>query len=105
MTSRWLPMIVAALVVIAPSVFTSISSAQTPPDRGNLVVSGRPASDITGSGGQVAYTVSVKDDSSTSATGLQVTITLPNNVTFVRCTSSVVPLSCTHSSGIVTALY
>lgn len=103
--SRRVPTIASWLVIaLALAILPSAAGAQTPP-RGDLVLSGSPASDTTGSGGQVTYSVNIKNDGSISARGVDAAVTLPANATFVRCSTSVAGQLCAHSAGVVTTTF
>src|SRR5215831_12179312 len=68
-----------ALVAIAPSPASAVFDTRL-----IVAVSGSP--EPAPSGGQVAYTVTVRVDGSTKAQGVVVTVPLPPGTTFVKCT-------------------
>jgi len=74
-------------------------------DRGNLVVTGSVSPNPVASGGQATYAFSIKDDSVFSATGVIVTITLPDGPTFVKCSTSVSRQVCNVAGNTITTTF
>src|SRR5215468_4486280 len=74
-------------------------------DRGNLVATGSPSADPVGVGGEVIYTVNVKNDSTVTALGVLVTMDLPDGSTLIKCTPSVRGQPCVESGGIATTTF
>jgi uncharacterized repeat protein (TIGR01451 family) len=76
-------------------------------DRGDLVLTGGRTPEPAGGGGQVTYTINVKNDSTVTATGVAVTMGLPNGAQLVSCTTGNPPgQPCQEAPvGIVTATF
>src|SRR5262245_19648788 len=76
-----------SLVTLAVGTFcTGIPLGAQTVHRGNLVVNVSATPEPAGGGSQVSYTVNVKDDSIHTATGVTVTMDLPDGAQFLRCT-------------------
>jgi uncharacterized repeat protein (TIGR01451 family) len=73
--------------------------------RGNLVVTGSPSPNPVSAGGEVTYSVNVKNDSNVTATGVLVTIQLPAGPSLVKCTPSVKKQPCTLASGVLSTTF
>ena len=66
-----------------------------------LIVTVADSPDPAASGGQVVYTVTVKNDGTFKAHGVVVTIPIPVGTQFVKCTNNAtVPVPCTCAPGI-----
>lgn len=96
-------MLAVGLSMVSPA-------AGLPPDRGNLIVSGSASPNPGAAGGQVTYAVSIKNDSTVTATGVLVTIQMPQDSPapeFVKCSVSggAKGQTCTESGGVVTTTY
>ncbi len=94
--------LLAALTVIFA---TTLSAWAQIPDRGNLVVTGSASPNPAAAGGQVTYTVNVKDDSTRTALGVLVTMQIPAGLGFVKCTPSVKNQPCTLSNNALTTTF
>ena len=80
------------------------------PDRGDLIVSGSASPNPGAAGGQVLYAVNVWNNSTVTATGVLVTIQIPQGAPapeFVKCTASSGAKGqiCTESGGVVTTTF
>ena len=80
------------------------------PDRGDLIVSGSASPNPGAAGGQVTYAVNVWNNSTVTATGVLVTIQIPQAAPapeFVKCSVSggAKGQTCTESGGVVTTTY
>lgn len=90
----------AAVTMCTPQVATALSNALTVTVTDNL--------DPASSGGQVTYSVTVKNDGanllSSNATNVLVKLAVPSSTTFVKCSTSP-KVTCTFASGSVSALF
>ena len=84
---------------------TPHASAQTVPPRGNLVVTGSASPSPGSSSAVVTYTASIKNDGTFTATGVTVTILMPPNTQFVKCSPSVSDQVCQQAGGVVTTTF
>jgi uncharacterized repeat protein (TIGR01451 family) len=80
------------------------------PDRGDLVITGSASPNPGAAGGQVAYLVNIKNTSTVTATGVLVTIRIPQDFPapeFVKCSASggAPGQPCTESGGVVTTTF
>jgi uncharacterized repeat protein (TIGR01451 family) len=96
--------LVTALVVALA--FAGAAEAQLPT---KLIVTVRANIDPAVSGGQVSYTIDTKNEGTTKASDLVVTIPIPAGTTFVLCTATkpgegetIVPVPCNVADGVVT---
>jgi len=96
-TRRSRPLLAAWITAVALAWVPAPASAL----RGDLVVTGSTSPSIAPSGGQVTYSVNITNDSTVTALGVVVTITLPAGPDLVRCTPSV-RVPCTLSAGVLT---
>jgi uncharacterized repeat protein (TIGR01451 family) len=85
-------------------------AAALPLDRGNLIVGGTASPNPGAGGGQVTYGVTIKNDSTVTATGVVITILIPQDSPapeFVKCAVSggAKGQTCTESGGTVTTTY
>lgn len=103
---RRVPTIASWLVIVfALAILPSAAGAQ--PVRGDLIVTGSPASDTTGSGGHVTYSIGIKNGGSCSTRGVDVTVQLPSGAGYVRCSTSVPGQVCGQdpSGNVITTFY
>jgi uncharacterized repeat protein (TIGR01451 family) len=84
---------------------TPHASAQTVPPRGNLVVTGSASPSPGSSSAIVTYSASIKNDGTFTATGVTVTILMPPNTQFVKCSPSVSGQVCQQAGGVVTTTF
>jgi uncharacterized repeat protein (TIGR01451 family) len=84
---------------------TPQASAQTVPPRGNLVVTGSASPSPGSSSAVVTYTASIKNDGTFTATGVTVTILMPPNTQFVKCSPSVSDQVCQQAGSVVTTTF
>lgn len=80
------------------------------PDRGDLVITGSASPNPGAGGGQVVYIVNIKNASTVTATGVLVTIRIPQDTPapeFVKCAVSggAAGQPCTESGGVVTTTF
>jgi uncharacterized repeat protein (TIGR01451 family) len=93
----------AGLVALLTLACWAISPWSAEALRGDLIVTGSAAPEPAGTGSQVTYTVNIKNDSTVTATGVLVTMDLPDGAQFLRCTPT--GLLCNQSAGIVTTTF
>jgi uncharacterized repeat protein (TIGR01451 family) len=91
------------IVLVALVGLPGPANAQVP-YRGNLVVTGSVSPNPGPSGGQITYTATVTNDSTVTALGVRVGMTLPTGPDFIRCTPSV-SVPCTLAAGVLTATF
>ncbi len=100
-------LIVALIVAMAAALAAAPARAQSM-DRGDLIVSGSATPNPAAGGGPVTYAVNVANESTVTATGVVVTIRLPQGnprPVFVKCSTGVKGQPCTESDGTVTTTY
>ena len=111
---RFLEQTALAMAGIASVLAVSLSmmspAAALVPDRGDLVVTGSASPNPGAGGGQVTYAVNVWNNSTVTATGVLVTIQMPQESPapeFVKCSVSggAKGQTCTESGGVVTTTY
>src|SRR5262245_2336492 len=95
--------LVALLALVCWTFEPARAQAPPPPDRGNLVVTS-PAQTVS-SASPVTYSISVKNDSTVTVTGMSVTMNLPGGVQFVNCTRLPTGQLCQASAGVITTTY
>ena len=86
------------------------ASAEAQPVRGDLVITGSASPNPGAGGGLVAYQVNVKNDSTVTATGVLVTVRIPQAApapVFVKCglTGGAKGQLCTQAAGVVTTTF
>jgi uncharacterized repeat protein (TIGR01451 family) len=101
---------VAGIVSVLAVSLLMMSPAAALVDRGDLVVSGSASPNPGAAGGQVTYAVNVWNNSTVTATGVLVTIAMPQDSPapeFVKCSVSggAKGQVCTESGGVVTTTY
>ena len=101
---------VAGMASVLAVSLSMMSPAAALVDRGNLIVSGSASPNPGAAGGQVTYAVTIKNDSTVTATGVLVTIQMPQDSPapeFVKCSVSggAKGQVCTESGGVVTTTY
>src|SRR5207249_11586289 len=108
-TSQLRRMRIVAVALIVASVLTAWAAlpAAAQVVRGNLVVTGSASPNPAAAGGQVVFAVNVKNDGTFSATGVLVTIQLPDGPTFVKCATSVKGQLCStpDAAGVLTTTF
>ena len=105
---------VAGIVSVLAVGLSMVSPAvgQVPPERGDLIVTGSASPNPGAAGGQVLYAVNVWNNSTVTATGVLVTIQIPQDSPapeFVKCSVSLSGgargQACTESGGVITTTY
>src|SRR5262245_31126544 len=103
MTYKWKAWVLSSLGALLLGGWAVPASAQI--DRGDLVVTGSVSPNPVASGGQATYAFNIKDDSVFSATGVLVTIQLPNGPTLVKCSTSVSRQVCNVDGNTITTTF
>ena len=96
LTRPWIARLAAAIALMS----LALPARAQVPDRGNLVITGSASPNPAASGGQVTYTATISNDSTVTALGVKVGLTLPTGPDFIRCTPSVnVPCALVVTAG------